>query len=71
VRSWGGEQLLDLFDGLAVVPVTEGVNARFARTGNALVRVIEEDRLAGADAQAGADQGIDPGSGLPIPASWE
>ena len=62
-----GEQLLDLFDGLAVVPVTDRVNARFAGTGNAQVHVIEEDRLAGADVQAGTDQGIDPRIGLAHP----
>jgi hypothetical protein len=64
VHSWGGEQLLDLPDGLGVVPVPDRVYACLARTGHGPVYVVEEDHLLGLDVQAGTHKVVDPGIGL-------
>jgi hypothetical protein len=43
------------------------VDARLAGTGHALVCVVEKYHLLGADAEACADKGLDPGIGLAHP----
>src|SRR6516162_5641215 len=65
--SPGGEQLLDLRDGLGVVPVVDRVDARVARAGHARPGVVEKHRLPGAGAEPFAYEGVDPRVGLGDP----
>jgi hypothetical protein len=60
----GGEQLLDLPDGLGAVPVPDRVYACLARTGHGPVYVVEEDHLLGLDVQAATHKVEDPRNGF-------